>query len=300
MRLSKSRVYMIFVSTFLLFFCLHAGTVSAATPQTMNYQGYLTNTSGVPVNTTVSITFALYDVSTDGTALWTETHGSVAVSNGVFNVVLGNTTPINLAFDVQYWLGVKVGSDAEMTPRRQLTSVGYAFRAGAADSVSNAASIIPAGTVVAFAGTTVPTGWLWCDGTSYLRTTYSTLYAAIGTAHGAADGTHFNVPDYRGRFLRGVDGLAGNDPDNSSRTAMNTGGNTGNAVGSVQDDAFQYHTHYSESWANFGGDGSLNSHNQGYGLSGPYGNTIPTKTVDGRNSSETRPKNAYVNWIIKY
>jgi len=215
--------------------------------------------------------------------------------------VLGNTTPISIPFDAQYYLGVKVGSDAEMSPRRQLTSVGYAFRASVAESVNNTASIIPAGTVVAFAGTTAPAGWLLCDGTSYLRATYATLFTAIGTAHGTADGTHFNVPDYRGRFLRGLDGTAGNDPDKASRTVMNSGGNTGNTVGSIQDDSFQAHTHYISTW--YGpqnGNGAYNPNIMGYGTAGPYGPNASTASVDGKNGLETRPKNASVNWIIKY
>ena len=42
-------------------------------------------------------------------------------------------------------------------------------------------------------------GWLLCDGTSYLRATYPNLFALIGTAFGSVDGTHFSVPDMRGR-----------------------------------------------------------------------------------------------------
>lgn len=62
----------------------------------------------------------------------------------------------------------------------------------------------PTGKVDAFAGSTAPTGWLLCDGSSLLRATYPRLFSVIGTTYGAADGTHFNVPDCRGRFLIGV------------------------------------------------------------------------------------------------
>jgi hypothetical protein len=110
---------------FLLF--LGTSSASAAIPYTINYQGFLTDSVGASVNGTVSITFALYTTSTGGTALWTESQ-NVAVSGGIYSVILGSVSPLNpLAFDVPYWLGVRVGSDAEMTPRVQLTSVGYAF-----------------------------------------------------------------------------------------------------------------------------------------------------------------------------
>jgi microcystin-dependent protein len=63
---------------------------------------------------------------------------------------------------------------------------------------------MPAGSIVAFGGAVAPTCWLLCDGTSYLRTAWPELFAVIGTAYGAADGTHFNVPDLRGRSPVGV------------------------------------------------------------------------------------------------
>lgn len=70
---------------------------------------------------------------------------------------------------------------------------------------------IPIGGVIPFGSTVAPTGFLLCDGASYLRATYSLLFAAIGTAFGAADSTHFNVPDLRRRFPLGwaVSGLTG-------------------------------------------------------------------------------------------
>jgi hypothetical protein len=115
-------------------------TVSAAVPQTIAYQGYLTDAAGAPVNGTISIVFGLY-TAPSGTAapLWTETLGSVQVTNGVYSVLLGNVTPLSLAFDQQYWLGVKVGTDAEMTPRTAMTSAGYALRSVLAEGVSDSA-----------------------------------------------------------------------------------------------------------------------------------------------------------------
>lgn len=57
-----------------------------------------------------------------------------------------------------------------------------------------------AGIIQMFAGATPPTGWLVCDGSAISRTTYATLFAAIGTTWGAGDGsTTFNIPDLRGR-----------------------------------------------------------------------------------------------------
>src|SRR5262245_19026075 len=71
-------------------------------------------------------------------------------------------------------------------------------------------------TAIPVATPTAISGWLLCDGASYLRSgTYASLFAAIGTTYGSADGTHFNVPDFRGRVPAGV----GFSPDAQGATA---------------------------------------------------------------------------------
>lgn len=67
------------------------------------------------------------------------------------------------------------------------------------------ATTVPAGIIEPFAGTTVPAGYLLCDGSAVDRTTYATLFDVIGTTFGAGDGsTTFNVPDLSGRVPLGV------------------------------------------------------------------------------------------------
>jgi microcystin-dependent protein len=165
---------------------------------------------------------------------------------------------------------------------------------------------IPSGVVFPFAGTTAPYGYLICDGRAISRSDYADLFMMIGTSHGIGNGsTTFNLPDYRGRFLRGVDGLAGNDPDSASRSAMASGGNTGNNVGSVQGDSMQGHWHAHSS------SGNQNSNDGGFGTpnytprsGGENNSPIAAIISDGSNgtprtSSETRGKNVNVNFIIK-
>lgn len=101
-----------------------------------------------------------------------------------------------------------------------------------------ASSVMPTGVILPFGGATAPSGWLLCNGAAISRTTYADLFAAIGTVHGAGDGsTTFHLPDYRGRFLRGADSGAARDPDRAARSAANSGGATGDSVGSVQTNA---------------------------------------------------------------
>ena len=83
------------------------------------------------------------------------------------------------------------------------------------------ASVPPVGSVIMFGGSTVPNGYLLCNGQAVSRTTYATLFAIIGTAYGAGDGsTTFNVPDMRSRFASGI----GNGPGLTSVTRGATGG----------------------------------------------------------------------------
>lgn len=67
----------------------------------------------------------------------------------------------------------------------------------------------PPGTIIIWPGTsTAPANWLYCDGSSLLRTDYPALFTVLGTSFGAVDGTHFSLPDLRGRFPVGRDGSA--------------------------------------------------------------------------------------------
>ena len=148
------------------------------------------------------------------------------------------------------------------------------------------------GSIQPFGGTSLPFGFLFCDGSSLLRTTYPKLFASIGTSYGAVDGTHFNIPDFRGRFLRGVDGGVARDPDRASRTVSNSGGSSGDSVGSLQQDEFTSHSHTILALANVAPvAGPNNSPNTQSGLNQPTGST---------GGNETRPKNVYVNYVIKY
>jgi len=154
-------------------------------------------------------------------------------------------------------------------------------------------ALCPPGTILPYAGDTAPAGWLLCDGTFYGGQNYPDLFAVIGTRFGSPGGNTFRVPDFRGRFLRGRDGGVSRDPDRTSRTAMNPGGATGDAVGTVQNHAFQSHTHSYNQWNTTNGDDTSSGQHEVNG-------TYSTETAASGSSTETRPVNAYVNYIIKY
>ncbi len=140
----------LFVIAFLL--CAVIGvlctTSYAEIPHQITYQGKLVDKNGNPIDQqTVSVTFRIYDSLTKPIeqALWSETQ-SVTPKKGMFSVMLGQTTPINLAFDVQYYLGLQVGTDSEMTPRLTLASAAYAIRAENAENVTSTIPITKGGT----------------------------------------------------------------------------------------------------------------------------------------------------------
>ncbi|HKY46152.1 MAG TPA: tail fiber protein [Pyrinomonadaceae bacterium] len=83
------------------------------------------------------------------------------------------------------------------------------------------------GAVIAYAGTSAPTGWLLCDGSVKLRADYPALFLAIGTTYatGGETGAQFRLPDMRGRVVAGLDNMGG--------TAANRLTNTGTGAPSV-------------------------------------------------------------------
>ena len=188
---------------------------------------------------------------------------------------------------------------------------------------------IPLGTIWAYMGDGTDLtdlevgGWFLCDGRHIdndldgnLTETEQDDLIALFTRSGKYDPQR--LPDLRGHFLRGMDKSSGNDPNAGSRTG-------GNVLGSIQGDEFKSHDHTGS--ADQGGDhrhlyqdtyfsednGSATPQNQiGSGSSdfdnedwittrltdwsGTHGHNI---TINPRGGNETRPKNAYVNYIIK-
>lgn len=145
-----------------MFFVLVTGSMGIAgvVPNTLNYQGILTDNTGQPVNGTKDIAISLYDAPTGGTVLWTESQTGILVKNGQLSVVLGNaqTNPLDpTKLTGETYVGIKVGADPEMVPRQKFTSVAYALKSG--DGV-------PKGAIIMWSGTQVPTGWALCDGTN--------------------------------------------------------------------------------------------------------------------------------------
>lgn len=279
-----------------------------------NYQAVVRNANGVLLaDTTVNLRVSLYPGQHASTPTWVETHAVSTDFSGCFGITVGkgerdnisvveNYSDVNFSA-IYYWLKIEIleGGTYREVSYSQLPSSPYS------DVAFNA--VFPAGLVSPFAGDSIPAGWLLCDGSEVSRTEYANLYNVIGVCRGIGDGsTTFNLPDLRGLFLRGVSGISGNDPDADDRLVLNdNGGNTGNNVGSYQGDAIRNITGTFTGLENgnpspktgafyntddrSNGAGSLNWDDFGCGFDASR--VVPV-------GSDNRPKNAYVNYIIKY
>ncbi len=213
------------------------------------------------------------------------------------NLGIGTTSPeakLDVAGDVKIGnSSTTCNATAEGNQRYNSTSKKMEFCNGTAwTEFGFSSGSVPAGTIYSFGGASAPTGWLLCNGSAVSRTTYADLFSAISTAWGYGNNsTTFTLPDLRGRFLRGRANGSGNDPDRASRTAINTGGNTGDNVGSLQADELKSHNHFI-TWQEAAADIWYPNAWDNAGAS--------QHTSSSTGGNESRPKNAYVNFIIKY
>lgn len=120
----RYRILLLAVMVFLV-----CSSTYADVPKLINFQGRLTDATGKFVaDGKYSVTFRLYEDSTGGSAKWSEVQ-LVNVAKGLFNVILGEITPIpDSIFEYSNaFLGIQVAADPEMTPRQKLTSLGYSY-----------------------------------------------------------------------------------------------------------------------------------------------------------------------------
>jgi hypothetical protein len=121
----------------------------AQIPRGISYQGILTDTLGNPKpDGTCTFTFRFYESATGGSPIWEE-QKALPVKRGLFTTTLGNQVAIGpgLTFDRQYWLGVAVADDEEMSPRIPMTASAYSLNAAMADTARYALTAPPAAAV---------------------------------------------------------------------------------------------------------------------------------------------------------
>ena len=115
------------IYTVILFLLICISVLKAQIPQTISYQGLLTDAKGQVVTTsTYLLTFKIYDAGNATSEIWKEDQ-DIPVINGIFNAILGSVNPLNLPFDKPYWLGITVGVGSEIPQRISLTSTAYSL-----------------------------------------------------------------------------------------------------------------------------------------------------------------------------
>ena len=154
-------------------------------------------------------------------------------------------------------------------------------------------SSIPVGGILIWPGSLVPLGFLECNGAAVSRTGFSVLFTLIAVHYGAGNGsTTFNVPDYRGEFLRGWAHGSTNDPDKASRTNRGDGV-TGDNIGTKQATQLKAHNHLVAEYSG-AQEGVITFSHINANTNGDIGNR--TGSTGG---SESRPRNVNVMYIIK-
>jgi hypothetical protein len=133
------------LSTILCVCMAHAGAVSMhegrLVPKLMNYQGYLTDTLGVPISDTLDMTFRIFDAVSSGNELWSEAQPNVPIECGVFSVILGESTAIPDSVFSDFtstWLELTLEGPQTLTPRTRITTVGYAYTSTYSDTAAYA------------------------------------------------------------------------------------------------------------------------------------------------------------------
>ena len=254
---------------------LMTGIPIQATPPDSNINKYWYDTSSGKA------TLKMYD----GTS-WIE----VNLGGSGDSIPIQNTPPDPTKYS--YWYDSSVSE--KLTLR---TYVGGVWKKVKEESIGST----PSGSIIAFAGTTIPDGYLLCNGQEISRLDYEDLFEAIGTTYGSTSGTTFKVPDLRGKFIRGNGsttinhGSYGNTTHTSAAIGITQGDTIRNIVGNL---------------------GGARDDNSTLPISGPFAAIDPAGNFGGGvgtlkdinfnasrvvpTANENRPINMSMNYIIKY
>ena len=143
-----------YLAVFVVVMWTAAQLTVAAVPQTLNYQGVLTDSSGVPENTTVNIVLRIFDSANAGNQLFAEEHSGTTVTDGIFSLAIGSGTNPSGAFDAatlannSTWLELEINTEVQM-PRQAFLSVPYAMVASEVESGAIIASHLATDAVTA-------------------------------------------------------------------------------------------------------------------------------------------------------
>lgn len=155
-------------------------------------------------------------------------------------------------------------------------------------------SLVNTGTILPHGSSTVPSGFLSCDGSAVSRSTYADLYGIIGTTWGSGDGSStFNLPDLRGAAIRGT-GTHGSSTNGNDGAAFTRGN-----VGTFENDMHQEHGHNIIFYNSGSGSSVYREGVSTADFGGTQTKTAMIASTGGRSGVETRGFNASVLYVIK-
>jgi microcystin-dependent protein len=307
---------------------------SAGVPSSFTYQGKALNAAGTsPLLTTVSFTLSITDPS-GACILYQESQSSInlATTNGLFALQVGSpigaskrtvgtdpglsmtqvfanaglqlvtasgactagyTPAANDVRKLHVVITPSSGSPITVSPDLSINTVPNSLVAETLQGLTPA-NLTPPGSVLTFAGSTCPSGYLATDGSSYSTTTYPALYSAIGVTYGGTTG-NFNVPNTAGIFIRG------------SGTQTLSGASYSGTLGGIQIQSTAVnglhdtgHQHTLQIYgAGAGQAGRPTDNNVNVGVDSGQVNTF-TGYANLSGDAETRPTNISMNYCIKY
>jgi microcystin-dependent protein len=270
----------------------------------LTYAGALQAADGTPLSGAHTIEVRFWSAKSGGTTLCTSGElDNVQLNLGRFSIALPDECTQAVKSTPEAY--VEVVLDQSSLGRAKASAVPYAVESAhallATDATKSGAldqriaalesavkSASPSGTIAAFAGDLIPSGWLPCDGRAVSRTTYADLFASLNLKWGPGDGsTTFNVPDLRGRTLIG----AGANPSLTERALGQTLGEETHTLTVIE---MPSHTHSLTTVPAGDGPG-------GYSGGGWFGDPIAqsTSSAGGDKPHNNMQPSAVVNYIVK-
>ena len=202
-----------------------------------------------------------------------------------------------------------LSGNVELTLPSSVTNGAFLQTDGSGNLSFQIVAGVPTSAVFCVAVATVPTGYLECNGAAVSRTTYSALFAIIGTNYGTGNGSStFNLPDLRGEFIRGFDNGKGTDSGRSIASSQGSANlSHGHSVSASVNDSGHVHATSFDNKKYFPGGGSTSI---GYGGAGGYPADVFTMSnattgisvsisQNNAGGSESRPNNVALMYIIK-